>query len=169
MNEIRYRMITSPVGFITIAGDEDETVTALRMEDQAHPPAGQVDWVLDEGAFPKIADQLDAYFTGELTEFDVPLRLEGTDFQREVWAGLLEIPYGETISYGELATRIGNPKASRAVGLATGRNPVGIIVPCHRVIGSTGSLTGYGGGIERKRTLLDLERAHREPKLDSFA
>ena len=97
--------------------------------------------------------------------FDVHLRLEGTEFQRKVWAGLLEIPYGETISYGELATRIGQPTASRAVGLANGRNPVAIIVPCHRVIGATGSLTGYGGGLDRKRTLLDLERPRREPHL----
>ncbi len=112
-----------------------------------------------------MVDQLDEYFAGERTEFDVTLRLEGTEFQRRVWAGLLEIPYGETISYGELATRIGQPTASRAVGLANGRNPVGIIVPCHRVIGSTGALTGYGGGLDRKRALLDLERSRRQPQL----
>jgi methylated-DNA-[protein]-cysteine S-methyltransferase len=164
---IRYRITQSPVGFITVAGDD--AVTALRMEDQAHPPAGRDDWVEDERAFPDVVEQLDAYFAGELTEFDVTLRLEGTEFQRRVWAGLLEIPYGETISYGELATRIGQPTASRAVGLANGRNPVAIIVPCHRVIGSTGALTGYGGGLDRKRTLLDLERAHREPQLLSTA
>jgi methylated-DNA-[protein]-cysteine S-methyltransferase len=162
----RYRMIDSPVGFITIAGDD--AVTGLRMEDQAHPPAGQDDWVADERAFPDVVAQLDAYFAGELTEFDVTLRLEGTEFQRRVWAGLLEIPYGETMSYGQLAARIGQPTASRAVGLANGRNPVGIIVPCHRVIGSTGALTGYGGGLDRKRALLDLERAKREPRLANF-
>lgn len=164
MSEIRYRITESPVGFITIAGDDD-AVTAVRMEDQAHPPVGRDDWRPDEAAFPSVVDQLDAYFVGELTDFDVTLRLEGTEFQRRVWAGLLEIPYGETISYGALATRIGQPTASRAVGLANGRNPVAIIVPCHRVIGSTGSLTGYGGGLDRKRTLLELERSRREPQL----
>ena len=168
MNRTRYRIIDSPVGPITIAGDND-AITGLRMEDQAHPPVGHEEWVPDEGAFPEVVDQLDAYFAGDLTEFDVPLRLEGTEFQRRVWAGLLEIPYGETTSYGQLATRIGQPTASRAVGLANGRNPVGIIVPCHRVIGSTGALTGYGGGVDRKRALLDLERAHREPRLANFA
>ncbi|MGZ4735555.1 MAG: methylated-DNA--[protein]-cysteine S-methyltransferase [Acidimicrobiia bacterium] len=167
MNGIRYRIIESPVGFITIAGDDD-AITGVRMEDQAHPPAGHEDWEPDDGAFQPVADQLDAYFAGELTEFDVTLRLEGTEFQRKVWSGLLEIPYGETISYGELARRIGQPNAPRAVGLANGRNPVGIIVPCHRVIGSDGSLTGYGGGLDRKRALLDLERSSREPRLANF-
>jgi methylated-DNA-[protein]-cysteine S-methyltransferase len=135
------------------------------MDDQAHPPTGQSEWAPDADAFPDVVEQLEANFEGELTEIDVSLRLEGTEFQRKVWAGLLEIPYGETISYGDLATRIGQPTASRAVGLANGRNPVAIIVPCHRVIGSTGSLTGYGGGLDRKRTLLDLEKARREPRL----
>jgi methylated-DNA-[protein]-cysteine S-methyltransferase len=169
MPRIRYRIIESPVGFVTIAGDDDDTIIGLRMEDQAHGPAGQDEWISDERAFPTVVDQLDAYFAGDLIEFDVDLALSGTEFQRRVWARLLEIPYGETISYGELATRIGQPTASRAVGLANGRNPIGIIVPCHRVIGSTGALTGYGGGIERKRALLDLERAYHEPQLLSSA
>jgi methylated-DNA-[protein]-cysteine S-methyltransferase len=159
-----YRTTDSPVGFITVAGDGDE-VTALRMEDQAYPPPGTETWVRDDRAFDDVVEQLDAYFAGTRTEFDVRLRLDGTPFQRRVWAGLLEIPYGETISYGELARRIGQPTASRAVGLANGRNPVGIIVPCHRVIGANGSLTGYGGGLDRKRTLLDLERSRRQPQL----
>ena len=98
-----------------------------------------------------------AYFTGELTEFDLPLAPTGTPFQSRVWAGLREIPYGVTLTYGELARRIGQPTASRAVGLANGKNPLSIIVPCHRVIGSDGSMTGYGGGLERKRFLLALE------------
>jgi len=165
MKRTRYRIIESPVGYVTIAGDDDDTISGLRMEDHAHPPADLDDWEPDDGAFPAVVDQLRAYFAGDLTDFDVKMRLEGTDFQRRVWAGLLEIPYGETISYGELATRIGRPTASRAVGLANGRNPVSIIVPCHRVIGASGALTGYGGGIENKRTLLDLERAHRQPQL----
>ena len=164
MGEIRYRMTPSPVGFITVAGD-GAAVTGLRMEDQAYPPAAAAEWVRDDTAFEDVVEQLDEYFAGTRTEFDVTLRLVGTEFQRRVWSALLEIPYGETISYGELARRIGQPSASRAVGLANGRNPVGIIVPCHRVIGADGSLTGYGGGIARKRALLDLERSRRQPQL----
>jgi len=164
MGEIRYRTTPSPVGFITVAGD-GAAVTGLRMEDQAYPPAAAAAWVRDDTAFEDVVDQLDEYFAGTRTEFDVTLRLVGTEFQRRVWSALLEIPYGQTISYGELARRIGQPSASRAVGLANGRNPVGIIVPCHRVIGADGSLTGYGGGIARKRALLDLERSRRQPQL----
>jgi methylated-DNA-[protein]-cysteine S-methyltransferase len=156
----RYRVIDSPIGPLTLAGDDD-ALTALRMDEQAHPPAGRVHWEHDPHGFQDVVDQVDAYFAGDLTTFDVRLRLEGTSFQERVWAGLLEIPYGETTSYGELAVRIGNPKASRAVGLANGRNPIAIIVPCHRVIGSSGSLTGYGGGLDRKRRLLDLEAGTR--------
>jgi methylated-DNA-[protein]-cysteine S-methyltransferase len=106
-------------------------------------------------------EQLHAYFAGVLTDFEIPMDMRGTDFQRRVWAELCEIPYGETISYGELARRVGNPQASRAVGLANGRNPVAIVVPCHRVIGADGSLTGYGGGLGRKVWLLEHEAAHR--------
>jgi methylated-DNA-[protein]-cysteine S-methyltransferase len=156
---IRYRMIESPVGPLTLAGD-DEALTNLRMEDQAHPPA-RTGWEPDPHAFADAAAQLDAYFAGDLREFDLPLRLEGTPFQQRVWAALREIPYGETWSYGKLAAHIGQPSASRAVGLANGRNPIGIIVPCHRVIGANGSLTGYGGGLDRKRVLLDLEQRRR--------
>lgn len=165
MTSTRYRIIESPVGFITIAGDDDGTITGVRMEDQAHPPVDLPDWAPDPDGFGDAARQLDAYFAGELTEFDLRLRLDGTEFQRRVWTALCDIAYGETISYGELARRIGKPSASRAVGLANGRNPVAIVVPCHRVIGASGSLTGYGGGLDRKRTLLDLERSHREPQL----
>jgi methylated-DNA-[protein]-cysteine S-methyltransferase len=102
--------------------------------------------------------QLGEYFAGERTTFDLPLEPAGTPFQRTTWLALREIPYAETINYGQLALRVGNAKASRAVGLANGRNPISIVVPCHRVIGADGSLTGYGGGLDRKRTLLDLER-----------
>ncbi len=134
------------------------------MEDDAHPPHRE-GWADDRAAFPAVVEQLTAYFDGELTDFQVGLRLDGTPFQQRVWSALLEIPYGETRSYGQLAKRLGQPGASRAVGLANGRNPIAIIVPCHRVIGGDGSLTGYGGGIARKRTLLELERERRAPRL----
>jgi methylated-DNA-[protein]-cysteine S-methyltransferase len=154
---LRYRIVDSPVGALTLVGD-DEALCGLHMEDQAHRPTVSDDWVRDDAAFPDAAEQLDAYFAGGLTEFDVRLRLEGTDFQRRVWAALQEIPYGETRSYAQIARRIGQPTAFRAVGLANGRNPIGIIVPCHRVIGASGSLVGYGGGLDRKVALLALEK-----------
>ena len=159
------RTIDSPVGPLTLAG-RDGVLTNLRMVDQTHAPTDQDDWEPEDGIFADVAEQLGAYFAGELTEFDVDLRLEGTPFQQEVWAALREIPYGETWSYGQLADHIGKPGAARAVGLANGRNPVGIIVPCHRVIGADGSLTGYGGGLPRKQALLRLERERSEPRLD---
>ena len=133
----------------------------MYMDGQRHAPPEPADGQTNDGWFADIIGQLRAYFDGDLTEFEIPIRLDGTDFQREVWSHLRDIPYGETISYGELARRVGSPKASRAVGLANGRNPVSIIVPCHRVIGSNGQLTGYGGGLERKTWLLDHEAAHR--------
>lgn len=106
----------------------------------------------------RTTEQLGEYFRGVRTDFDLPLAPAGTSFQLDVWQALRSIPYAQTINYGQLATRVGNPRASRAVGLANGRNPISIVVPCHRVIGADGSLTGYGGGLDRKRTLLDLER-----------
>ena len=157
MTVTRCRTVPSPVGPLTLAG-RDEILTNLRMEDQTHPPPGRGDWVRDDHAFPKVVEQLEAYFAGELIEFDIALDMQGTPFQRQVWAALCDIPYGTTASYGEVARRIGRPSASRAVGMANGRNPVGIIVPCHRVIGANGTLTGYGGGLDRKQVLLDLER-----------
>ena len=111
----------------------------------------------DARATAAAAIQLEQYFAGERTEFDLPLAPEGTPFQQRVWAELVRIPFAETRSYGQLAQQLGSPGGSRAVGLANGRNPIGIIVPCHRVVGAAGSLTGYGGGLERKRLLLDLE------------
>ncbi len=163
-----YRVIDSPVGPLTIAGSNG-VVTHLRMADQAHPPSDEADWVPtvdgSDGAFADVVEQLGLYFDGELTSFDVRIDLHGTEFQRRVWHALTEIPYGETWSYGELAERIGSPGAARAVGLANGRNPVSIIVPCHRVIGANGSMTGYGGGIDRKVALLELERSRSVPTL----
>ena len=112
--------------------------------------------------FTTTLSQLEAYFKGELTRFDLKLNVQGTDFQKTVWQELVRIPYGETISYGELAKRIKNPKASRAVGMANGEKPISIIIPCHRVIGKDGSLTGFGGGIEVKKKLLDLEKRNKK-------
>lgn len=158
---MQYRTIDSPVGPLTLAGT-GSTLMHLRMADQTHEPDRSRWKPADNGAFSDVIEQLEAYFSGSLTEFDVDLQLDGTDFQRRVWAALRTIPYGETRSYGDIATQIGSPGASRAVGLANGRNPISIIVPCHRVVGSTGGLTGYGGGIDRKRALLTLE-ADRQP------
>jgi methylated-DNA-[protein]-cysteine S-methyltransferase len=150
----------SPVGTLTLTA-VDGRLTGLHMDGQRHAPTSSEDWERDDDGLAAVVDQLEAYFAGSRETFDVPLDLQGTDFQRRVWAGLLEIPYGETMSYGELARRVGRPGASRAVGLANGRNPVAIVVPCHRVIGADGTLTGYGGGLDRKVWLLDHERSRR--------
>jgi methylated-DNA-[protein]-cysteine S-methyltransferase len=157
-----YTTIGSPVGPLLLTSD-GSALTGVSMTDQRHGPAIGADSIEDRSVSPLVeaARQLCEYFEGRRTEFSLPLAEAGTDFQRRVWLELTRIPYGETISYGELARRIGNPKAMRAVGLANGRNPWGIVVPCHRVIGADGSLTGYGGGLERKQILLSLERARR--------
>jgi methylated-DNA-[protein]-cysteine S-methyltransferase len=155
-------MISSPVGPLALVAADGE-LCGLYLDAAAHPPAaaalGEPDAGGRDGAvLAEAASQLDRYFAGVLTEFDLPLRLDGTAFQQRVWGALRTIPYGQTISYRELADRIGQPAAVRAVGLANGRNPASIIVPCHRVIGADGSLTGYGGGLDRKRFLIDHER-----------
>jgi methylated-DNA-[protein]-cysteine S-methyltransferase len=151
----------SPVGPITLVA-ADGALVALHMDQQRYAPSpedlGEPASGQDEGVLEEAARQLAEYFDGTRTEFDLPLVMAGTAFQQRVWAGLRAIRYGETISYGQLADRIGQPSASRAVGLANGRNPIGIIVPCHRVVGANGSLTGYGGGIERKSYLLAHEQ-----------
>jgi methylated-DNA-[protein]-cysteine S-methyltransferase len=136
-------------------------LTNVSMHEQRHGSPPPDDAVTDDAWFKDVAEQFDAYFAGALSTFDIEMDLFGTPFQQSVWAQLCAIPYGETISYGELAKRVGNPNASRAVGLANGRNPIAIIVPCHRVIGANGSLTGYGGGLERKTWLLEHEMKHR--------
>ncbi|MGW7382936.1 methylated-DNA--[protein]-cysteine S-methyltransferase [Streptomyces sp. NPDC054794] len=153
----QHTVTDSPYGPLTLVAD-DGVLCGLYMTDQRHRPPEETFGERDDTPFAAAEAQLAAYFAGELTEFGLELRLEGTPFQRRVWEGLTKIPYGETRTYCELAESLGNRNASRAVGLANGRNPVGIIVPCHRVIGSTGSLTGYGGGLDRKRRLLDFER-----------
>ncbi len=123
------------------------------------------DWIYNEQPLAEARRQLDEYFGGDRKQFDLPLRLEGTEFQVSVLEALQEIPYGETASYGEIARRIGRPKAVRAVGAANGRNPIPIVVPCHRVIGSTGDLTGFGGGLDTKEALLRLEAEHTQDLL----
>ncbi|MGA5536073.1 methylated-DNA--[protein]-cysteine S-methyltransferase [Mycolicibacterium nivoides] len=163
MTTLHYRTMDSPVGLLTLAG-RDGKLMHLRMVDQTYEPSRE-GWETDDTAFSDAADQLSAYFAGERTEFDLELDMVGTQFQRRVWEALRTIPYGETCSYGEIARQIGSPSASRAVGLANGHNPIGIIVPCHRVIGANGSLTGYGGGLDRKRALLELERSRTMPAL----
>jgi len=146
----------SPLGPLTLVA-QDGALCGLYMTAQRHLPDPAGFGPRDAAACREVVAQLRAYFAGELRAFDVPVVLTGTDFQRRVWAALTQIPYGQTRTYGQLAAAIGQPTASRAVGLANGRNPVGIVVPCHRVVGSGGSLTGYGGGTDRKRHLLELE------------
>jgi methylated-DNA-[protein]-cysteine S-methyltransferase len=157
-------IIDSPIGPLSLVA-ADGILTGLylaapRSGSARHEPAAEVLGPAADPAsepFSVAADQLAAYFAGRLTEFSLPLAPAGTPFQRRVWAALQAIPYGQTWSYGQLASKIGNPAAVRAVGLANGRNPIAVVIPCHRVIGSDGSLTGYGGGLDRKRFLLDLE------------
>jgi methylated-DNA-[protein]-cysteine S-methyltransferase len=161
-----YRTIDSPIGLLTLAG-HDQALTNLRMVDQTYE-ASRNGWSPNPRAFNDAVDQLNAYFAGELTTFDLELDLRGTEFQRRVWQALLTIPFGETRSYGEVAEQIGAPGAARAVGLANGHNPIAIVVPCHRVIGASGSLTGYGGGLDRKRSLLALETRDTSATLPLF-
>jgi methylated-DNA-[protein]-cysteine S-methyltransferase len=157
-----HTVVDSPVGTLTLVA-LDGTLAGLYMNLQRHRPMEEVFGASDPAPFTEVIAQLEQYFAAQRTDFDLPVTLVGTPFQRAVWAALQEIPYGETMSYGQLAERIGSPGAARAVGLANGRNPIGIIVPCHRVVGATGSLTGYGGGLKRKRYLLELERRNHTP------
>lgn len=156
-----YATIDSPIGRLLLHTD-GISLTGLYMDVASRPPRKMSDWQEDAtaGPLPQAIQQLEEYFAGSRRAFDLPLRVHGTEFQQRVWRALTEIPYGTTWSYGELARRIGNPNASRAVGLANGRNPISILVPCHRVIGADGSLTGYGGGLPRKQWLLAHEGLH---------
>lgn len=163
---ICYRTIDSPIGPLTLAG-RGAVLTNLRMVDQTYEP-NRSDWTLDDTAFPEVVDQLRSYFAGDRTDFDLELDMTGTQFQRRVWQALMTIPYGETRSYGQIAEQIGARGSARAVGLANGRNPIAIIVPCHRVIGASGGLTGYGGGLDRKRSLLELEKKRKSVDLTLF-
>jgi methylated-DNA-[protein]-cysteine S-methyltransferase len=152
-----YTTIDSPIGELLLVGD-GSALHRLSMQAGRKPIEISDRWERDDERFADVVAQLREYFAGEREDFDLPLQMDGSDFQIRVWNELREIPYGTTISYGELARRIGQPSAARGVGMANGSNPIGVIVPCHRVIGADGSLTGYGGGLENKRTLLDLER-----------
>ncbi|MBL1084070.1 methylated-DNA--[protein]-cysteine S-methyltransferase [Streptomyces actinomycinicus] len=155
-----YTRLDSPVGRLLLTADADGALTSLSVPGQKGRRAVQDGWLPDAGPFRAAAQQLAAYFAGELKEFRLPLSAHGTEFRERVWAALDELPYGATTAYGEIAARIGAPRAAvRAVGTAIGANPLLIVRPCHRVIGANGSMTGYAGGIERKVWLLTLEGA----------
>lgn len=153
-----YTRLESPIGELLLVGDES-ALHGLHMLEGRRPPTVSPTWKRSATAFEQVEAQLGEYFEGRREQFEVPLAMSGSPFQLRVWAALREIPYGQTTSYGEIARRVGEPAAARAVGIANGRNPIAVIVPCHRVIGANGRLVGYGGGLSRKRLLLDLERA----------
>jgi len=151
---MNYLYLKTPIGKLLIAGDA-QTVRRIGFPNNNAPELG---WIEEStGPLENTARQLQEYFNGRRTSFDLPVAPEGTAFQKKVWQRLQGIPYGETISYGDLARRVGNPKASRAVGAANGQNPIPIVIPCHRVIGANGKLTGFGGGLPVKEALLELE------------
>ena len=160
--QMKYTYLDSPVGRLLLVGSE-RGLAGVHFVNGKSVKKPENGWLFDEKFFASAVAQLTAYFNRWLTEFDLPLDLQGTPFQIDVWRALQAIPYGETISYGELARRIGRPKAVRAVGAANGQNPISIIIPCHRVIGGNGKLTGYGGGLENKEFLLSLERPEKQP------
>ncbi len=149
-----HTLIDTPLDPLLAVGDDAGRLTGLWFDRSPAPESRR-----DDRAFATLREQVDAYFAGDLTAFDVPLLVAGTPWQRQVWQALQAVPYGQTMSYGELAARLGRPSAARAVGAANGRNPVSVIVPCHRLIGASGALTGYLGGLERKRWLIDHERS----------
>jgi methylated-DNA-[protein]-cysteine S-methyltransferase len=151
-----YTTTESPIGRLLLAGDGTR-LSRLDMQEGRRPIRIKDTWERDDHAFGEVREQLAQYFDGARRGFELELEMGGTPFELRVWQALREIPYGETTSYGELAREIGEPGAARAVGVANARNPVAVIVPCHRVIGANGDLTGFGGGLERKRFLLDLE------------
>ena len=159
----RYCIVSSPLGDLILLSDAThQALAALWIRGEKHSSPIGADWHLDKIILPAVRTQLAEYFAGTRTDFDVPLAPVGTPFQMQAWQALREIPYGTTQSYAQQATRIGNPRACRAIGLANGRNPISIIVPCHRVIGANGALTGYGGGLPAKKWLLHHESQHRQ-------
>jgi methylated-DNA-[protein]-cysteine S-methyltransferase len=164
---MHYCEISTPLCRLVLVGDE-QGLRRISFQDTFRPARPAEGWRRAQAPFRDVILQLDAYFAGRLRRFDLPLAPEGTPFQREVWSALTTIPYGETVSYGELARRVGRPTACRAVGAANGRNPIPIIIPCHRVIGADGSLTGFGGGLPIKRRLLLLEAIDRRRDQSGF-
>ena len=158
-----YCVIDSPVGKLLLAGTHDR-LALLSFQNGKHPIQPEASWINDPRTFRETIRQLTAYFSGTLKTFTIKTAPTGTPFQQKVWRALRTIPYGKTVSYGEIAKTIGQPRASRAVGAANGKNPLSIIVPCHRVIGSSGKLVGYGGGLPIKDTLLTLERKYKAKK-----
>jgi methylated-DNA-[protein]-cysteine S-methyltransferase len=161
-----YTYCPSPLGDLLLAGDGERLQLIGFPAGKARTRHG-ADWERADGPFVEVIRQLDAYFAGELQNFDVALDPQGTAFQQSVWQALTTIPYGSTCSYGAIAEAVGKPKASRAVGAANGQNPIPIIIPCHRVIGSTGKLTGFGGGLPAKVTLLELEQCSSPFRLEA--
>lgn len=155
-----YWIWPSPVGKLLLLGD-GRALHGLHFQDGAHPLGIENNWKKQRSPFTPVIKQLEEYFEGRLQRFTIPFSLEGTEFQRSVWRALKTIPYGKTASYGAISKKIGNPKASRAVGAANGQNPVSIIVPCHRIIGANGKLVGYGGGLAIKKALLEIEQSRR--------
>jgi methylated-DNA-[protein]-cysteine S-methyltransferase len=154
---LNYNYLETPIGTLLIAGDA-ESIRIIHFPKNGRASKPEPEWIESaKGPVGQAIRQLKEYFAGKRVDFDLPLAPQGTEFQRTVWQRLQEIPYGETISYGELAKRVGNPKASRAVGAANGQNPIPIVIPCHRVIGANGKLTGFGGGLPTKEALLALE------------
>jgi methylated-DNA-[protein]-cysteine S-methyltransferase len=153
---VLYDHAPSPLGPLLLTSD-GEALTGVFMEEHRYGPTVGADWARDAAPFGAVREQLAAYFAGDLQEFSLTVRPAGTPFQQAVWRALQDIPYGATESYGALARHLGDPGAVRAVGAANGRNPVSIVIPCHRVVGADGALTGYGGGMENKRRLLALE------------
>lgn len=153
---MKYTYYESPIGRLLLTGEKKlETIQFPKSKHRTNPETG---WREEPEFFKDVIFQLDAYFKGRLKDFDLDMDLKGSEFQKKVWKQLARIPYGQTTSYGELARKIGNPKASRAVGMANGKNPIPIIIPCHRVIGKNGTLTGFGGGLDVKQSLLNLEK-----------
>ena len=155
---LKYHVMPSPIGDLLLAGDDD-ALRIVHFQGGVRPTQPKPEWEPDARPFRETMRQLNAYFAGKLKAFDLPLKPAGTEFQLKVWKTLRTIPYGETWSYGDIARRIRRPAAFRAVGAANGQNPIPVIIPCHRVVGSDGSLTGFGGGLPIKRQLLTLEGA----------
>ena len=155
-----HTVVDSPIGAVTLVAEQD-ALAGLYLSGQRHLPLASAFGVRDDRVLPSLREQLTVYLAGDLDEFDVALAPQGTPFQEQVWAALRQVPYGATVTYGQLAQAVGRPTAVRAVGAANGRNPYCLVVPCHRVVGADGSLTGYAGGLDRKRFLLDLEARQR--------